>query len=403
MNSGESILAGTGCSLIDYLFTGIDFASAAFQRYASIEAGDGGLRPGELVFVNGLESFAHRSYNEVLNEITGGVGPASSNLGGPSVVALVHAAQLLTGRDGPVRYFGVRGNDAAGAEIGTIISKTPLDGTFYHTWTGSTPFTHVLSDPHWDNGAGERSFINSTGVAGEYGAADIDDLFYDHEIVAFGATALVPRLHRELLQPLRRARTGGSLTVVNTVYDFFNQSRNPDAPWPLGESEKTYSHVDLLIMDAEEARRLSCKNSPEGSASLFLEAGVSAVIITRGPEDFLVVSRGGRFLPVEGQRFPVSRRVTDELKNGAGRNGDTTGCGDNFVGGVLHSLTEQIKAGEKKLDLRHAVAWGVASGGFACFSLGGTFMESHPGEKRERIVEYVRAYQRQLGGVTDDA
>jgi sugar/nucleoside kinase (ribokinase family) len=403
MNSGASILAGTGCSLIDYLFTGIDFTSTAFQRYASVEPGDGGLRPGELVFVEGLESFAHRSYHEVLTDITGGRGPASSNLGGPSVVALVHAAQLLRGGYGPVRYFGVRGNDAAGAEIDTIISKTPLDRTFYHVQTGSTPFTHVLSDPHWDNGAGERSFINSTGVAGKYGAADIDDLFFDHQIVAFGGTALVPQLHAELLRPLKRAHSGGSLTVVNTVYDFFNQSRNPDAPWPLGESEETYSHVDLLIMDAEEARRLSGRNSPEKSAALFLDAGVSAVIITRGPEDLIAVSRGGRFLPLEGQPFPVSRRVSDELKAGAGRNGDTTGCGDNFVGGVLYSLAEQITAGEKTVDLRHALAWGVASGGFACFSLGGTFIESHPGEKREKIVGYVRDYQRQLGGVTDDA
>jgi len=403
MSSTNSILAGTGCALLDYLFTGIDFNSPVFQRLTSNEPGDGGLQPGHLVFVEGIEGFTGQSYRDILAELTGDSGPVSSNLGGPSIVALVHAAQLLQEAGEPVRFYGVRGTDDAGSEIARVTAQTPLVEDHYDVWEGVTPFTHVLSDPDWDGGAGERSFINGTGVAGRYGAADIDRSFYDHEILAFGGTALVPRLHGELHVPVERAHRGGSLTVVNTVFDFYNESLNPDRPWPLGDSERTYAVTDLLVVDAEEARRLSGVDSVEKSVSRFLDAGVSAVIVTRGPDELFAAATGGRFRPMDAGFFPVSRRVTEELKRGAGRDGDTTGCGDNFVGGVLYSLAEQVQAGEKSLDLRHAIAWGVASGGVACFTLGGTVIEESPGEKRRHVVEYVRDYQRQLGGVTDDA
>jgi sugar/nucleoside kinase (ribokinase family) len=399
----EIAIAGTGCSLMDYLFTGIDFTGPAFTRYRSQKPGDGGLVPGHLVFVEGLERFSGGRYQRVLEEITGGTPPASSNLGGPSVVALVHAAQLLAPAGVPTRFYGVRGNDPTGAELAGIISRTPLHWDHYLQQPGESPFTHALSDPRWDNGAGERSFVNSTGVAADYHAADIEESFFDHEILAFGGTALVPALHAELHRPVVRGHRVGALTVVNTVYDFLNESRNPDRPWPLGDTGETLSATDLLIVDAEEARRLSGVDDPWTAAERFVSSGVSAVIITRGAEDLVAVAAGGRFHSLEARSFPVSHRIRHELRSGAGTGGDTTGCGDNFVGGVLYALAEQMRSGERFLDLYHAISWGVASGGYACFSLGGTRLEGRRGEKLEAITDYVRAYREQLGAGTGDA
>ena len=215
--------------------------------------------------------------------------------------------------------------------------------------------------------------------------------------------ALVPGLHREIHTPVERAHSGGSLTVVNTVYDFLNQSRDPHGPWPLGETDVTLRHTDLLIVDAEEARRISGADTPEEAAHRFVEAGVSAVVVTCGAADLFAVAVGGRFAPLEGRRFPISARISRELAEGAGRNGDTTGCGDNFVGGVLYALAHQLHSGERRLDLYHAVTWGVVSGGYACFSLGGTTIESKRGEKLQALSEYVREYRRQLGAVNGDA
>ncbi len=44
-----------------------------------------------------------------------------------------------------------------------------------------------------------------------------------------------------------------------------------------------------------------------------------------------------------------------------------------------------------------AGAWGICSGGFACFHPGGTYVEKEPGAKRRRIHDYVLEYRRQIG------
>lgn len=380
---------------MDFLFTGISFHGASFVRYQSRNPGDGGLVPGQLVFAEDLERFAGTEYQRVLEEITGGADAASSNLGGPSVVALVHASQMLSERKIPVEFFGVRGDDEAGDELARILAATPLVWDHYRRIPGSTPFTHVLSDPDYDNGAGERSFINSIGVVRDYGPGDIPDAFYSHAITAFGGTGLVPALHAELHLPVGRARREGALTVINTVYDFLNQSRDPVGRWPLGDSARTYASTDLLIVDAEEARRLSGEDDPHRALSVFRDAGATAVIITRGPEPLLAEAASSRFAPLPRSEFPVSRKVGEDLAAGSRPRGDTTGCGDNFVGGVLASIAEQIDAGEQRIDLREAISWGVAGGGFACFYLGGTYLESKAGEKRRAIEEYYRAYREQ--------
>ncbi|MCG8477794.1 MAG: carbohydrate kinase family protein [Spirochaetales bacterium] len=399
----EVSIGGTGCSLMDYLFTAIDFESGAFTRYRSRNPGDGGLVPGALVFTEGLESFTGRSYKEVLREITDAAEPASRNLGGPSIVALVHAAQLLNGAGVPVSFHGVRGEDAVGDELAGIVSRTPLHWDHYVQRPGETPFTHALSDPSYGDGAGERSFVNSVGVAKEFRVEDLHASLFENAILAFGGTALVPTLHRELHRAVSRARKGGSLTVVNTVYDFLNESRFPDRLWPLGDSEQTYRDTDLLVVDAEEAQRLSGATDPVRAAARFTEAGVKAVVITSGAGDVFAASGGGRFAPLEARFFPVSDRIRAELRNGRGEGGDTTGCGDNFVGGLLFALAEQLRSGERRCDLFHAMSWAVASGGYCCFSLGGTLLESRRGEKRAAIGEYVRDYRRQLGAATGDA
>ena len=107
------------------------------------------------------------------------------------------------------------------------------------------------------------------------------------------------------------------------------------------------------------------------------------------------------WLYADSQRFgrlettlPVSAKVTAELK--AGKRGDTTGCGDNFAGGVIASLVEQLHAGKTELDLLEAARWGVVSGGFTCFYVGGTYYEQAPDEKRRLLMPYYEAYLNQI-------
>jgi len=92
--------------------------------------------------------------------------------------------------------------------------------------------------------------------------------------------------------------------------------------------------------------------------------------------------------------MPVSRKVLDDQKNI--QHGDTTGCGDNFVGGVIASVVTQLQNGARQLDLIEACCRGVVSGGFTCFYLGGTYFENKTGEKRAKMEPYYDAYRKQI-------
>lgn len=388
-------IAGAGCSLLDLLYTPVDFESEAFRRFRSTRKGDGGLVPGGLVFAEELERFAGRPLSSIIGEIAGGRGPASSNLGGPAIVALINAAQLLHGAAIPVRYYGTVGDDDFAALIRSIVARSEVDVTGYRTVPGSSPRTYVFSDPTCHEGQGERTFVNDLAAAWKMGPEDLTDEFYAHDILLFGATGLVPRLHDGLSDLVRTAKARGRITVVSTVYDFRSERANPHRRWPLGASDESYRHIDLLITDREEALRLSGTVRLEEACSFFKRRGVSTFVATCGSQPIRFFSDGRLFRRGEGW-LETSGAVAERLRSGSFE-GDTTGCGDNFVGGVIASLGLGLRrhpVGE--LDLPSACALGMVSGGFACFYLGGTYGERRPGEKREAIAELYEAYRRQV-------
>jgi sugar/nucleoside kinase (ribokinase family) len=393
------VISGIGCSLMDYLYSGIDFTSDAFEAFRSKEPGDGGLSPGRLVFTEELERFAGIKFREILRKIVGERAADSKNLGGPAIVALINAAQLLSDRDISVRFYGARGQDETGERIVSIVNRTPLDIRHYVVKDGISPFTNVFSDPNYDDGRGERTFVNNIGAAWNYGPDDLDDSFYDSHVVLFGGTALVPEVHDHLLPLLRTAKEHGAVTVVSTVYDFRNEKKNPGGRWPLGGSEEAFSYMDVLITDKEEAIKISGESATEDVARFYRDRGVKSFIVTEGAEPVYFYSTGEVFAPVELTALPVSEAVTAELAEAETVAGDTTGCGDNFVGGVIASMASQLEKAEPgSLSLPDACSWGIASGGYTCFYLGGTYLEGKRGEKRAAVSRYFRKYRDQVQG-----
>ena len=266
------------------------------------------------------------------------------------------------------------------------------------TGTKATPFTDVFSDPSYAGGHGERTFVNNIGAAWEYSPEHLNSSFFDSHIVCFGGTALVPQIHDNLTNLLTRAKDNNCITLVNTVFDFRNEKNNPGIPWPLMNSVEDYGTIDILIMDCEEALKMSGQNSIKKAADFFAYSKVSSFIITNGANDLYAESKGGLFEKPGLIRLPVSDKVKCNLKSTPGLKGDTTGCGDNFTGGIIASLAWQIKSKKKgQLDLTEAISWGVASGGFTCFIVGGTFIEKSPGKKRKRVTELQEEYLKQIG------
>lgn len=179
------------------------------------------------------------------------------------------------------------------------------------------------------------------------------------------------------------------------MFDFINEKANPHKRWPLGESDESYRYIDLLIVDKDEALRLSGEKSLEGAMQFFMNQRSGAVIITNGAKNVLICAKNELFGKVGLKELPISNSISNIIKKRSHK-GDTTGCGDNFAGGVIGSLAFQLHEGRKKLDLREAAALGVVSGGYACLYIGGTYFEKSPGEKYRRIMPFLKDYKEQI-------
>ncbi|GHV13471.1 hypothetical protein FACS189491_08470 [Spirochaetia bacterium] len=391
------VVHGTGCCVIDFLYPPVDFYASAFQQALSRQEGDGGLSPGRLVFAEDFERFMEQPYEAALKAISGGMPPVSHNLGGPSVVSLTHAAQAL-GENAQVCFFGIRGSDKTGDLVEAALSRLPFQGCRLMAKPGATPRTDVLSDPAYHNGHGERTFISLLGAARNFSPADLENDFFDAHIIALGGTGLTPLLHDSLTEILGRARKNNAVTVVNLVYDYRSEINAPLKKWKLGIRDDAYPFIDVLIADHDEALKTSGCSSQVDAAAWFLSRGTGAVLITEGAKSIRIAAGKGLCRALESQTLPVCELVNQDLAAYPERRGDTIGCGDNFAGGIIAGIAEQMARSPRgKIDLREACVLGTAAGGFACFTAGGVFYETYPGEKREKLAPYIASYRKQIG------
>jgi sugar/nucleoside kinase (ribokinase family) len=390
------IVSGAGCCLVDLLYNDIDFKSQHMEPFLSKKRGDGGLAPGNLVFTEEFERFAGIPVTQALEKITGGRKHDKINIGGPSIVSLINITQLVDKNQCEVRYFGLGGNDEMGRFIIEALGRTKVQLRNYRLIDHSTPSTLVLSDPLFEDGHGERMFINSIGAAWMFDQDDLDEDFFNSDIVVFGGTALVPRLHDDLTVLLEKAKRNGGITIVNTVFDFRSEKADPSGRWLLGKDDDSYRFIDLLITDREEALRLSGESTIEGAVEFFINRKVSSFLITNGSKNISVFSDGRFFSQTGKNELPASARVMNELVSFEG--GDTTGCGDNFAGGVIASIVNQMNNSSLHPDMTEACCWGIVSGGFTCFYVGGTYFEDREGEKLSRIKPYYDSYREQISG-----
>lgn len=388
-------VSGVGSCLIDRVYNHISFTSKSFSSFLSNERGDGGLSPGHLVFKEEFEKFIKQDFKTALNEITNGKLPSKLNVGGPCIVAMINAAQITENKDCDFRFYGYGGKNEDGDFLFSSLEKTPVNINNYTLINKDTPSTIVLSDPNYDDGHGERIFINSIASAWDYSPNNLDDEFFSSDIVVFGGTALVPQIHDHLTSLLKKAKNKGCITIVTTVFDFRNEKANPDIKWPLGENDESYLNIDLLITDFEEALRLSGKDCIDDAMKFFRDKGTGALIVTNGPHNVKGFStQNSIFQKLDNLDMPISKAVSEKLKEG--HNGDTTGCGDNFAGGVIAGLALQLQSKQSLIDLTEAVSWGVISGGYTCFYIGGTYFEKFPGEKYNLLLPYYDKYREQI-------
>ncbi len=391
----------TGCSLVDNLYGHVDFSSDIYRKLTTRNPGDGGLATGGLVFAEAFADFAAGDYKQLLAEVASAGEPDSSNIGGPGIVPVIHAHQVKQNPDIRYRFAGVLGRDENGRRFTGLLRKAGFSSGDYSESNLPTPSTDVLSDPNFNGGRGERTFINTIGAAGAYGPESLPGDFFDAEFLLFGGTALVPPIHDNLEMLCRRGRKAGAFVMVTTVFDFRNEARLQGRPWPLVDD---YSNIDLLVTDREEALKISGEATTEAAMNWFLGRGCRGVVVTQGADDVLLEQAGRS----ERSAMPTCR-YADEVVASLTKKRDTTGCGDNFVGGIIdslaHQLAHQMADGSDaggKLNLKEAVISGIAAGSVALTCLGGVYYEDKPGQKFNAMKPYFEAYRRELGEQTDE-
>ena len=116
-------IAVLGCALADLIYTGVAFDGEAMRPLRSREPGDGGVVPGGLVFAEDFQKFVGMSSEDAIAALVGGRRPDHFNVGGPAIVALILAAQLLAEDQIAVDYFGTTGQDETAERIRKAVAE----------------------------------------------------------------------------------------------------------------------------------------------------------------------------------------------------------------------------------------------------------------------------------------
>lgn len=170
----------------------------------------------------------------------------------------------------------------------------------------------------------------------------------------------------------------------------------PDKKWPLGNSDDSYKYIDLLITDQDEALRLSNESTTEAAITFFIDKKVPAFIYQWFKSCNSIFQRatfqriGLGKIPC----FPANCQRTEKTN----KSGDTTGAGDNFVGGVIVSIVNQLQPEKRNSVLRRRFPGELFRVVMLVFTWERTYFEQENGEKLNKIKPYYEFYQQQING-----
>ncbi|GAC1513768.1 MAG: ribokinase [Chloroflexota bacterium] len=237
----------------------------------------------------------------------------------PGETVLAHAMSRLAGGKGANQavaaaragsetwFIGRLGQDTYGRELRASLEKAGVITD------------HLIIDPENPTGMamitvdahGENSIVVIPGANGRLSVQDIERT----APIIRQSSVVVAQLEISMETVQRAAeiaRDAGATFVLN-----------PAPARPL--NPELLRLVDVLIPNEDELARLSGLGSPidaGASAHLMLDTGISTIVVTRGSEGALVVTRDG----------------VSEIPAFNARAIDTTGAGDAFVGNLAHGM-----------------------------------------------------------------
>lgn len=191
---------------------------------------------------------------------------------------------------------------------------------------------------------GERTFLHHTGANAAFTAQEVAwPVVEAADILHVAGPFLMERfIGEDCAAVLRRAKSLGKTTTLDTVWDFTGRWMQTLAP--------SLPFVDYVLPSLEEARLITGRDAPADIAQVFLDHGVKAVGLKAGDEGCYVKTQSG-----QGMTIPPFRvEAVDAL-----------GAGDAWAAGFLCGLTHGWDL-EKTARLANAV------GACAVLALGAT-------------------------------
>lgn len=203
------------------------------------------------------------------------------------------------------------------------------------------------------NEKGEHVFFLAKGEREGIAAEDIPfDILKQTKAICIGSLYTTYKLNDGgAFQIMKAAKEAGAITFADLDHDV--EQKGPKA------MDGLMPYVDYLLPSMEEARYITGVQGEKEAALLLLSRGVKTVIIKLGDK--------GCYVKSKEEAFYVDPFVVEPK--------DTTGCGDNFVAGFIHS----VLSGK---CLMESATFACAAGAINSLKMGG-----HRAVKSNRQVE----------------
>ena len=203
------------------------------------------------------------------------------------------------------------------------------------------------------NSRGDHNFFLSKGENEGIALEEIDLLALRHaRAICVGSMYTSYKLDQGgIVELMKIAKKAGLITFADMDHDV--EKLGPHA------MDQVYPYIDYLLPSIDEASYITGKQDEKEAADKILDSGVKTVVIKLGERGCYVKSKEEAFYV---DAFKVDAK-------------DTTGCGDNFVAGFIHSIL-------RGKSLKDSAKFACAAGALNSLEIGG-----HMAVKNEQQVE----------------
>ncbi|RAO98638.1 hypothetical protein PW5551_08495 [Petrotoga sp. 9PW.55.5.1] len=382
-------ISGVGCWIVDYIYKDINFLDFSTKKYASKD-GKNGIIIGEANLVNELENYFNESINHIINDISKGQKPIK-RLGGVAIIATIGASQLLYDfKDIDFYYYANIPDTTIGKYVYDTLKNTPLSLEHIQIKKGQDTLTYILCEKE-KNGESSRTFIGSPHIhpSTALKVQQLSNDFFLSDINYFGHIAWEYIVNNDFSYILKKCKKNKNITIVSTASDASMRNKKR---WILGDSDDVYNFIDFIIMNKSEALHYSGGNDLYDALKFFKSFPIEGILITDGTNPTYIYSRGNMSFPFEGF-IPIAEDIINDKERGILSKGDTVGCGDNFVSGVIASIALQLTNNNKQIDLKEAGILGNINGALASTIHGGFYEENIQGERKKIVENYYYKYK----------